>query len=205
MWEAALPGQADDEQRIGIALLRELAKGEPVSVARLERVLDTLAGEVESVLRDSSLKPLVYWGDDGRVEGFWGLTTHATHHRFTVDGRTLGTFCAQDSLFLPELLGETARIESSDPLTGEPVRLTVSPERVEAVDPDGVALSITKLDAADFSSVARVIATACHFTYFFAERASAEGWVAEHPQTVLVSLKDAFAFGRRQNNRIFGR
>ncbi|MGH7575101.1 MAG: organomercurial lyase [Longimicrobiales bacterium] len=44
------------------------------------------------------------------------------HHRFEIDARTLGTWCAWDSLFIPELLGEAARVQSTDPETGEVVR-----------------------------------------------------------------------------------
>jgi len=204
LWEAALPRPNDEEQRIGIALLRELAKGEPVSASRLQDALDMRPGEVEKVLRGSALKPFVYWGDDGRVEGFWGLATRPTHHHLTIDGRTLWTWCAQDSLFLPELLGETAVVDSSDPETREPVHLTISPKRVEA-EPEGVVLSITRADTADLSSAARIIATACHFIFFFASRNSGERWVAAHPQTELLSLEEAIEFGRRQNERVFGR
>ena len=95
------------------------------------------------MLSAPALRPWVYTGGDGRIEGFWGLATKPTHHRFTVGGRTLWTWCAQDSLFLPELLGETARIESSDPETGDPTRLTVSPETVEKAEPEDILIEIT--------------------------------------------------------------
>lgn len=205
-WESIMPRLSAEEQRAGIVLLQELSKGEPVSAPQLAQALDVPIGEAHATLRESALKPFVYaaYADgEPRVEGFFGLATSPTHHRFTIEDRTLWTWCAQDSLFLPELLGETARVESKDPETGEPVRLTISPEGVEAVEPKGVAVSMVQAVAADLTSARRIIATACHFIFFFVSRASGERWVAAHPQTELLSLEEAVAFGKRQNRRLF--
>ena len=204
LWQAAMPRLTPEEQRAGIVLLRELSKGEPVSASRFAQALDVPTGQAEVLLGESALKPFAYAGADGRIEGFWGLATKPTHHRFTLGERTLWTWCAQDSLFLPELLGDTARIESTDPETGDRVRLTVSPTRVEAAEPEGLAVSMVGADTADLTSAARIIASACHFIFFFAGRASGERWVAAHPQTTLLSLEEAFALARRQNARLFG-
>lgn len=204
IWQATLPRLTSNEQRAAIALLREVSNGEPVSASRLGQALEVPAAEAERLLTASSLRPFADIGADGRIEGFWGLSTKPTHHRFRIGERTLWTWCAQDSLFLPELLGETARIESSDPETGQAVRLTISPDRVEAAEPEGLTVSMVSADTADLTSAARIIATACHFIFFFANHASGERWVATHPQTMLLSLDDAVALGRRQNVRMFG-
>lgn len=204
LWESVLPRLSLEEQRAGLVLLRELGRGEPVSASQLAQALDAPIGEARAMLGESALRPFVYTGEDGRVEGFFGLATSPTHHRFMINGRTLGTWCAQDSLFLPELLGETAQVESKDPETGELVRLTVSPEGLEAVEPNRIVVSMVRADTADLTSATRIIATACHFIFFFASRAAGERWVAAHPQTELQSLEEAVAFGRRQNRLLFG-
>lgn len=49
------------------------------------------------------------------------------------------------------------------------------------------------------------MASACHFIFFLASRASGDRWVAEHPGTVLLSLDEAFAAGRLQNLHLFGK
>lgn len=208
LWASIMPRLSAEEQRAGIVLLQELSRGEPVSAPQLAQALDVPLGEAHAILRESALNPFVYAAyADGvpRVEGFFGLATSPTHHRFTIEERTLWTWCAQDSLFLPELLGETARVESKDPETGEPVRLTISPEGVEAVEPKGVTVSmVVQAAAADLTSARRMIETACHFIFFFVSRASGERWVAAHPQTELLSLEEAVAFAKRQNARLFG-
>jgi hypothetical protein len=63
----------------------------------------------------------------------------------------------------------------------------------------------TDIQARHKSKAMRIIATACHFIFFFADRASGERWVATHPQTTLLPLEDVFAFSKRQNARPFGR
>lgn len=207
LWEAAaarLPKFSPEEQRAGISLLRELAQGEPVHVTQWAQALGTPIAEAEALLRSSPLSPYVQMDEDGRVVGFWGLSTVRTHHQLTIDDRTLWAWCAVDTLFLPVLLGETARIESRDPEGGERVRLTVAPEGIESHDPKGVVVSVNSPGAWDHSSAERVIATTCHFVFFFTSRASGERWVAKQPNTVLVSLEEAFELGKRGNAHVFG-
>lgn len=207
LWEATaryFPEFSPEEQRAGIELLRELAGGEPVGAAHLAQALSISVGDAEALLRESRLSPFVHADEGGRVVGFWGLSTARMHHRFTLDGQPLWTWCAVDSLFLPELLGETARVESRDPEGGELVQLTISPTGIESVEPKGVVVSMNSPDVWEISSAARVIATACHFIFFFTTRAGGERWVAKHPKTVLLSLGEAFAWGKRQNARLFG-
>jgi alkylmercury lyase len=200
---SAMPGLSTEEQRAGIVLLRELAKGEPVAATQFAAALGVPVSDAEALLKDSGLRRLTYVGEDGRIVGFWGLSTAPTHHRFTIKDRTLWAWCAGDTLFLPELLGETAAVESRDPETGELIRLTISPARVEAAEPKDVTLSFLWPDTVDFKSATQIIATACHHIFFFASRASGDRWVAKHPGKVLLSLDEAFAVARRLNAQVF--
>jgi alkylmercury lyase len=200
-----MPTPSPEEQRAGLVLLGELAKGQPVTVAQFAEALGGPVGAAEAMLNAWPLRPLVYAGEDGRVVGFFGLSTVRTHHRFSINGRTLWAFCAGDSLVLPELLAETAEVESRDPESGQLVRLTISPARVEAVEPNDVVVSFMEPDAVDFTSATRIIATACHFVFFFASRASGERWLAKHPGKLLLSLEEAFALGKRINAQVFAR
>ena len=202
--EAAMPGLSSEEQRAGIVLLRELAKGQPVGASQFATALGVPTDEAEALLKESRLRQLIYAGEDGRVVGVWGLSTARTHHRFTINGRRLWAWCAGDTLFLPEVLGETADVESRDPESGELIRRTISPARVEAVEPVDVTVSFLRPDAVDFTSATQIMATACHHIYFFASRASGERWVAKHPGKVLLSLDEAFALARGLNAQVFG-
>ena len=70
------------------------------------------------------------------------LTTAETPHRVRFDGKQLFAWCALDTLFIPGLLGKTLAVESNCPISGEAVKLSVSPNRIESVEPDGVWLSV---------------------------------------------------------------
>jgi alkylmercury lyase len=60
--------------------------------------------------------------------GFRGLALPAMPHRLQVDGRTLHAWCAWDTLFLPQLIGKPAGVESTCPTTEQTIRLTVTPD-----------------------------------------------------------------------------
>lgn len=207
VWEAAaerLPRFSPAEQRAGLVLLNELSRGEPVSAARLAHAMGVEEAEAAHYLSDSGMSPVVYSSDEGAALGFFGLSTMPTDHRFVVNGRTLWTWCAADTLFLPELLGVTASIESKDPVTGEFVTLTVSPAAVESVEPAGTLVSMNSPDAWETTSAMRLIVTACHFIHFFGSSESGREWTESHPDSVLLPYAEAFAYGKRQNRRMFG-
>lgn len=65
-------------------------------------------------------------------------------------------------------------------------------------------MSFPRLDTIDLSSGERTMATACHFIFFFASRSSAERRLTTHPDAMLVSLDEAFAFTQRHNELLFG-
>src|SRR2546422_647848 len=108
-WEALakhLPTFSPEDQRVAVTLYRELAKGQPVDAAQLGRALGVAPAEARGFLNRDSIKAFVYPDDKGRVLGFGGLAAAPMHHRLEVDGRTMWTWCAWDSLFIPEILGK---------------------------------------------------------------------------------------------------
>lgn len=56
-------------------------------------------------------------------------------HKFRVNGKNLYAWCAADALFLPKILNATAEIESQDPVTGDLIRLTATPNGVSGFKP----------------------------------------------------------------------
>ena len=68
-----MPRLSPEEQRAGIVLLSELAKGEPVTVAQFAEALGVPLKDAEALVKESELRRLIYAGEDGRVVLFWGL------------------------------------------------------------------------------------------------------------------------------------
>ena len=207
-WAALQPHLSSfsvEEQRVAVALYRELAKGQPVGDVQLACSLGFSIAETRTFLERDTIKRFIYPDGQGRVLGFGGLATTAMHHRFEIGGRMLSTWCAWDSLFIPEILGCAARVSSPDPETGEIVRVVITPERIRSVEPNDALISFVWPDAQAFrTSAANVMATFCHFIFFFASRPSGERWVAKTPGTFLYSLDDAFALAKRLNAHNFG-
>jgi alkylmercury lyase len=200
-----LPPFSPEEQRAAVALYRELANGRPVHADQLSRALGVSLPESRALLQREAFKPFVYADDEGRVLGFGELAAAPMHHRFEVEGRTLWTWCAWDSLFIPEILDASAHVTSADPENGEIVSLIVTPDRVESAVPQTAVVSFVELDAPVFQgSAANVMANFCHFVFFFSTRSSGERWIAKHPGTFLYGLEEAFALARRLNARNFG-
>lgn len=191
-----------DERRAALALYRELAKGQAVEVEQLAGALGMSSAEARGLLERVPLKAFAYWDDAGRVVGYGGLSVKPMHHRFEVDGRTLSTWCAWDGLFIPGILQRPARIASQDPENGETVRLLVTPDGVEAVEPRSAVISFIHPDAQVFgTSATNVMARFCHFIFFFSTRESGQRWVARNPATFLYPLDSAFALAKRANAR----
>ena len=134
--------------------------------------------------------------------GFWGLAIPKMKHRFELDGARLHTWCAWDALFLPELLGKTARVESACATSGQSVRLTVSPAAVESADPVPLFVSFVAPDASRFEG--DIIQRFCHYVHFVRSRDDGEAWVAKNPDTFLLTLDEAVELARLKNYAQFG-
>ena len=144
----------------------------------------------------------VYSDEAKRIVGFWGLTIRKMKHRFKVDGAQLYTWCAWDALFLPELLGRPARVESACEASGRPVRLRVSPERVESADPGSACISFLTPDRSRFEQ--DIVRDFCHYVHFFRSRNDGDTWIAKTPGTFILSLDEATELARRKNQFQFG-
>jgi alkylmercury lyase len=195
---AARPALDAAQQRIAITLYRLLAEGEPVAAHQLAEHAGAPVGAVDEFL---AAHPGVYLDDETRVIGFWGLALSGMPHRLTVAGRELRAWCAWDTLFLPELLGEAASVTSTCPTTGETVGLDVTPEGVRSVSPAGAVLSFLRREE---TFDADTIETFCHFVHFFVDEAAVREWTARHPGTFVLSLEEGAELAHQVNRATLG-
>ena len=195
----AFPKLDDAKRKVALATYRRLARGVPAPPAEIAADVGADPDEVRRILGDWVG---VYTDDEGRVIGFWGLAIPRMKHRFEVDGVRLHTWCAWDALFLPELLGKTARVESACETSGWPVRLTVSRTAVESAEPASPVLSFLAPEASRFQG--DVIKNFCHYVHFFRSREDGEAWVARNPGTFLLTLDEAVELARQKNRLQFG-
>lgn len=175
-------------------LIRLLAEGKPVSPERIASALGRSREEVMGIL---SQRPDIEWDDAGSIVGA-GLTLRPTRHRFQTSGRLLYTWCALDALMFPGIIGETVRVESPCAGTGQPVRVTVTPEGMESVEPSGAVVSFVAPEAS--LDIRRVFC--CHVNFFSSPSAASE-WLASHPGATTLPVDEAYQLGRRLAQSVF--
>lgn len=191
------PSLEPDSRRVAVQLYRLLAKGESVARQSLATAAGVSLERVNEILEDWS--GVFYDGD--KIQGFWGITPKEfSKHLYTSNGRTNYAWCAWDTLFLPEILGSEAEIQSTCPESGEIIRLDVSPDGVLQVEPQSAVMSI--LEPTD-DVTEDVVSKFCHFVYFFPSMEIGAQWIAKNPGTRLISIKDAFELGKRRNRGQF--
>lgn len=184
-----------DEAALALTLITLLAEGAPVST---ERLADESGRRADDVAQRLHAWPNVDLDDDGRVVAFAGLSLRPTAHRLVIGDRTLFTWCAWDTLFLPELLGQDARVQSACPATGRPVRLALSPQQVVDVQPATAVVSIVVPQ-----SVGDIRSTFCCNVAFYSSREAAAAWMAGRPDATRLTVRQAHELGRRTNERFF--
>ena len=121
-------------------------------------------------------------------------------------GQTLYTWCALDSLFIPEILGKPAEVESRCPQTDTVVKLIVNPDGVDSVEPADARMSFILGDPEVVkTNPAKIMSSFCHHIFFFASAEAGSAWAAKHEgDTFLLTLEEAFAVGERLNAVQFG-
>ena len=193
------PPLTKEEQSISLRLYRMLATGAPVALEAVANSLNISFDTVKSIMQKW---PGVYYDDDGMVQGYWGLAIQKMGHRFEVDGKTLYGWCAWDTLFMPELIGKSAMVESTCPVTKKTISLTATPSRIENAKPDDIAVTFLLPDAS--KDIENVQASFCHYVYFFSSGDAADEWIAEHPETFRLSINEAFELGKIKNKIQYG-
>jgi len=96
--------------------------------------------------------------------------------------------------------GQPARVESQDPVSGETLTLTVTPEGVKDLSHEDARVSFLAPDAPWDHSVVQGF---CHYVLFFTSRETGEQRAAKHEATFLLSVAEAYEVGRRVNERRF--
>jgi len=180
-----------------LELYRLLAEGQPVPRAALAERAEVTMETLNRILQSW---PGVFSDKQHRLVGYWGLSLLAAYsspHTLRMSGQRLSAWCAWDTLFLPELAGHTAEVESASPGDAGIVRLTITPQQLERVEPVASQMSVLVPNAQEMQK--NVITSFCHFVHFFPSRDAGESWTAEHAGTLLLSVQEAHTLARLKN------
>ncbi len=181
-WEAAPPSIL----KVVLSMLRLLQHGKPVAPEELASATGLEVGVAEKLARRLGAE----FDDEGNLVG-WGLTLVPTPHKYRANGHDLYAWCAADTISFPSILNHTAVIESPDPISGEIVRLTVTPDGVEGLNPSSAVVSWS-LE----SDLENIRGSFCNLTHYFASRETAAEYVSKRPGLVIVSVESVFEAAR---------
>lgn len=196
---AASPVLDDADHRTVLAIYRLLAAATPASAEAIAGEADVSIDRVRDRL---GAWPGIFTDAEGNVVGFWGIAIPQMPHRLRFgDAPEVHAWCAWDPLFIAPLVGD-AVVDTTDPVTKERIRYRIGPDGV--ADPSHEN-SVVSFLVPDGKWDADVIANFCHYVLHFATRDSGERWVAAHPGTFLLSLRQAAELGRLHAERIRGR
>lgn len=180
-----------DHARIAVATFEHLLTGEPAPVADIARAADVSDEAAEQFLSSSRG---VYRDEAGDVIGFWGVSVvEMPPHRLVTDGPPVWFWCAWDPVIVAPIVGRPLTLETRDPVTGDPVRFTATPDGVRDVSPDNATLSFLRPEG---EWDADVITSFCHYVHGFESEDTARSWTAEHDGTFVLSLEDSVELAR---------
>ena len=181
-----------DQWRIIKKTLQLLANGYPVPPDEISVRLQVTPDTVISILRSFSAE----FDKQGNILGV-GLTLVPAPHVYKANGQKLYTWCAVDALIFPVLLNHTAHIESLDPVSGDKIQVTVTPDGVKKVKPESTVVSWVN-SSVDPSNIRGSV---CHYVYFFSSSETASKWIAEHPGKMFYPVIDAFEAAKKIHNK----
>jgi hypothetical protein len=185
-----LAATGPNAQALYRALLPALAAtGAPPPLADAAAKARLTPDLVRAALSELATADLVTLDEDGIVAGVFPLSARPTRHRVQLqNGPVLHAMCAVDALGVPAMLGEAAVVSSTDPVTGEPVQVTINHEgRLDVESPAAVVLLARAGDGP-------LAGACCSVIDFYADAATARR-ALDQPGTrgTVLSLADAHA------------
>ncbi len=171
-------------------IVQQITRGKPVAPATLRASLQVSQNELEQRL--AKLPPDVEFDQAGNIVGL-GATLVPTSHRFQMGGKLLYTWCAFDTVLIPPSLHVEAQVQSTCPVTGQPITFVATPEgTVLDLLPAGSVMSL--IVPAERGDCTR--ATFCQQSLFFQSEQAAATFLAGHPDVLLLSVEEAAYVGR---------
>ncbi len=198
-----MSGFGPDHARLLLQVIRQLAQGRPLSAEQVDHLIADLGIAPEEA--HQFLREVTEPDAHNQVVGAMGLSLSEHPHRVSIAGVSFSAWCAVDTLFLPAMLQQTATIESPSPVTHHPIRLRVSPKRVEDVSPTDAVVSLVIVDPSreNMASVQAIWSTFCEHVHFFATREEGEQWANGRDDIVLLTVEEGFEFGRQMWSGVF--
>ncbi len=185
---------SEAERELYFWILRRFATAGRPSSVELRAAAEQLGLEAGSALVTLAREDLVHRGADGEIAVAYPFSGRPTAHRVRFpDGHEVDAMCAIDALGIAPMFGEAIEIESRDPLSGNEIHARVATDGSAEWSPESAVVV-----AGALRSQGDACCGCCPVLNFFASPASAERWLAEHPEVRgnVISMQEAAAAGQ---------
>ena len=183
----------NQEQELSLAIYRNLGRGMPVSQEKLSASTTLSTGEIDVILKKW---PGVFY-EGGSIVGYWGLAIGEMPHQIQFEDRKLYGWCAWDTLFIPQILGEAATIFSRDQESKEQIviRLDQNGDLIEAES----EIMVSMLIPDEERMMEDLVSSFCHYIHFYKKEKNGIQWIDQHEKTFLISLDQAIELSQAKN------
>lgn len=182
------------ETAVHQCILRAFAKhGAAPSMAELASAASPFESPVEEILARLHASDVIRLGASGLIEVAYPFSAVPTRHRVRLaHGGEAYSMCAVDALGIAFMLDTDTVIESSDPVSGNPITITV--ERGEPIGQPSTAVVFVGVRSGTGPSAD----TCCDYLNFFTDRPSAQAWADLNPPVVggILELSEAARLGQ---------
>lgn len=186
---AAIPPEALElDLRVTIRTMQAIAEGNPVSPTQLADIWEMPIDQVQAILEQAKSNGQVELDGHGDLVGAV-LSHNPTNHQVTIESKELYAWCAYDAIYAPGVVGKPASITSKDPVTGEKIRILISPAGIEKVRPESTVVSVVGAEA-DMRGGPE--GSRCTQMLFFGSRASAEKWLQNRTGVSILTVEEVF-------------
>jgi len=153
-------------------------------------------GNLEDAVRVLKEKDMVVFSDDGEPVGAYPFTMEEREHVVRVGDHQVYAMCALDALSVSPMFGVKSKVSSRCRVTGIPITIEQSPEKIENLEETGDIHFGIMWGAADADSCCAD--SLCLEMMFLKDKEVARQWLANDPSVREVfALQDAVEFGGR--------
>jgi alkylmercury lyase len=173
--------------------MQALAEGQPVSPAQLADLWEMPLDQVRAILEQANARGRVEIDDRGNLIGAI-LSLNPTTHQVTIADRRLYAWCAFDALYAPGVVGKPAQIVSVDPVTDETIRVSMTSDGVDNVQPESAVVTVVGAGA-DMRSGPE--SARCTQMLFFGSRETAERWQRDHAGVSILTVDEVYEIAEK--------
>jgi len=185
---------SEAERELYIWILRQFATHGRPNGEEVGRAAARLGIGPDDALETLAREDLVHRGADGEISVAYPFSGRPTAHRIRFpNGHEVDAMCAIDALGVAPMLDEPIEVESRDPVSGEGIRAQVAPGGATEWWPESAVVVAGAIrDQGD------ACCGCCPVLNFFFSPATAERWLADHPEVRgdVISMREAAAAGR---------